>query len=493
MRPGEGSPRPQGAGAVGRRLRAVVDPARLLEGSPATEPYGRDGFSGHSPPPGLVVVADGRDEVAAAVGACRDAGVPYVARGAGTGVSGGARPPEHGVVISLADMTAVGERAPDDQLVAVEPGVTTAAVTEAVADDGLYYAPDPSSGRVCTIGGNVAENAGGAHCLKYGFTTHHVVGIEIVDPTGRVEVLGGDVLDAPGYDLRGVFVGSEGTLGVATTVWLRVLPRPAAVRTAIVDFPSLEAAGAAVTEVMAAGIVPACLEVMDRLILEACRAATGTTGPADPAAAVIVECDGPPEAVQDDMAEILAICRSTGALGVQVAADESERQAIWELRTAVFDAVPLLAPDCIVLDGVVPRADLADALGRIAELAAEAGLKVANVFHAGDGNLHPLVLFDEAAGESAAAADLAVAISELCVSYGGSITGEHGVGSDKACLMPLMFSDDDLEVMDRVRRAFDPTGLCNPDKVLPTPRLCGEPPGRYRRHDIEAAGLARRW
>jgi glycolate oxidase len=416
-----------------------------------------------------------------------------VARGAGTGVSGGARPLPGAVVISVDGMTNLNEVAPHDLLVVSEPGVTNAAISEAVAGEDLYYAPDPSSRLVCTIGGNLAENAGGAHCLKYGFTTHHVLGVEVVTPVGDTEILGGPQVEVPGYDLRGVFVGSEGTLGIATNVWLRVLPCPQEVQTALIDFPSLEMAGLAVADVIGAGIVPACLEIMDELIMRAASEVTGVFVPTGAAAALIVECDGPTEAVEDDMEVVIEICRSAGAGSVHMAADPADREHIWRLRASAFDAVSSLAPDCLVQDGVVPRTSLGPVLAHIGELAADAGLQVANVVHAGDGNLHPLVLFDGNAGETGRAKELAAAISALCVSRGGSLTGEHGVGNDKACLMPIMFSDDSLVVMNRVRRAFDPTGLCNPDKIFPTPRLCGEPPGRYRRHAAELSGAVQRW
>jgi len=478
---------------VRRRLADLLEPEQLISDELEMEAYGRDGFSKNSVAVGLVVLARQREDVTATVLACLEAGVPYVARGAGTGVSGGARPLPGAVVISVDGMTNVNEVAPANLLVDAEPGVTNAAITEAVARDHLYYAPDPSSKSVCTIGGNVAENAGGAHCLKYGFTTHHVLGVEVVTPEGGTEVLGGDLVEVPGYDLRGVFVGSEGTLGIATRVWLRVLPCPSTVRTALIDFRSLEAAGTAVANIIAAGIVPACIEMMDEVILRAASEITGVLLPTQAAAALIVECDGPAEAVEDDMSAVIEICRSDGAGSIHIAADLADRERIWRLRTSAFDAVTTLAPDCMVQDGVVPRASLGAVLTSVGDLASAAGLRVTNVVHAGDGNLHPLVLFDESAGQADAATELATAISALCVSRGGSITGEHGVGSDKACLMPIMFSEDSLIVMDRVRRAFDPTGLCNPEKVLPTPRLCGEPPGRYRRHTAELKGAVQRW
>ena len=467
---------------------------QLLESAGDLDSYDHDAFGGSRHRPGLVVLCESAGDVVATVKACTENSVAWVARGAGTGLSGGATPSAGGVVVALAGCREVGEVAPADGLVTVGPGVTNLEISGLVGTDGLFYAPDPSSQVVCTVGGNVAENSGGAHCLKYGFTTHHVLGIDLVSADGDLVTLGGDVVDVPGYDLRGVFVGSEGTLGAAVGVTVRVVSKPQAVRTVLADFPSVTAAGSAVAGIIGAQIVPACLEMMDRLAMEACEAATGAGLPLDAAAVLIIECDGHPVSVEEDIADIEAICREAGARGFRVAADATERATIWRARKAAFAAMGRLAPDYIVQDGVVPRAALPAVLDRIEQLSAEAGLRVANVFHAGDGNLHPLVLFDASDdGAEQAAEKLAEEIVTCCLELGGSITGEHGVGVDKACLMPLMFSEDDLVVMDRVRRAFDPTGLCNPDKVFPTPRLCGESPGPYRRHPIEQAGVAERW
>ncbi len=482
-------------GLVRRRLLASgLRDDQLLDGGGDLDSYDHDAFGSARHRPGLIVLCESAADVAAAVKACKQTSVPWVARGAGTGLSGGATPAEGGVVVALAGCREIGEVSPSDGLVTVGPGVTNLEVGALVGGEGLFYAPDPSSQVVCTIGGNVAENSGGAHCLKYGFTTHHVLGVDIVTPEGDLVTLGGDVPDVPGYDLRGVFVGSEGTLGAAVRVTVRVVARPQAVSTVLADFPSVTSAGSAVAGIIAAQIVPACLEMMDHLAMEACEAATGAGLPLDAAAVLIIECDGHPVGVAEDVAAIEAICREAGARSFRVAADAAERATIWRARKAAFAAMGRLAPDYIVQDGVVPRRALPTVLARIEELASEAGLRVANVFHAGDGNLHPLVLFDAAdPGAEEAAEALAEEIVGCCLELGGSITGEHGVGIDKACMMPLMFSEDDLTVMDRVRRAFDPTGLCNPDKVFPTPRLCGESPGPYRAHPIERAGLAERW
>ncbi|HLN06372.1 MAG TPA: FAD-linked oxidase C-terminal domain-containing protein, partial [Acidimicrobiales bacterium] len=482
----------QPAGQVRRQLIGKgLREEQLLDSAGDLDTYDHDGFGGSRHRPGLVVLCESASDVVASVRACKASFVPWVARGAGTGLSGGATPPDGGVVIALAGCRDVGEVAPADGLATLGPGVTNLEISSLVGVEGLFYAPDPSSQVVCTIGGNVAENSGGAHCLKYGFTTHHVLGVEIVTPEGDLVALGGDVPDVPGYDLRGVFVGSEGTLGAAVRITVRVVPRPQAVRTVLVDFPSVTAAGSAVAGIVGAQIVPACLEMMDQLAMQACEAATGAGLPLDAAAVLIIECDGHPVCVEEDVAAIEVICREAGARSFRLAADAAERATIWRARKAAFAAMGRLAPDYIVQDGVVPRGALPTVLARIEQLAAGTGLRVANVFHAGDGNLHPLVLFDAAEpGASEDAEALAETILTCCLELGGSITGEHGVGVDKACMMPLMFSEDDLTIMDRVRRAFDPTGLCNPDKVLPTPRLCGESPGPYRRHPIERAGLA---
>jgi len=482
------------AGLRRRLLGAGLRDEQLLDSSGDLDTYDHDAFGGKRHRPGMVVLCETSAEVISTVKACKECSLPWVARGAGTGLSGGATPPEAGVVLALARCRDVGEVAPADGVITVGPGVTNLEISALVGAEGLCYAPDPSSQVVCTIGGNVAENSGGAHCLKYGFTTHHVLGVDIVTPDGDLVALGGDVVDVPGYDLRGVFVGSEGTLGAAVNVTVRVIPKPRAVCTALVDFPSVTAAGNAVAGIVGAQIVPACLEMMDRLAMEACEAATGAGLPLDAAAVLIVECDGHQACVEDDIAAIEEICRDSGARGFRVAADATERATIWRARRAAFAAMGRLAPDYFVQDGVVPRDALAAVLARIEQMSADAGLRVANVFHAGDGNLHPLVLFDASEpGASQSAEALAEEILKCCVELGGSITGEHGVGIDKACMMPLMFSEDDLMVMDRVRRAFDRTGLCNPDKAFPTPRLCGDSPGPYHPHPIERAGLADRW
>lgn len=465
----------------------VIDPAELLT-------YCCDGLAGYKVTPGLVVLARSTGEVATAVSACARWQVPFVARGAGTGLSGGALPSADGVLIVLSRMRRILEVDAANQRMVVEPGVTNLEMSQAVAGHGLYYAPDPSSQVVCSIGGNVAENSGGAHCLKYGFTTNHVLALEVVLPDGSVVEMGGDGPDPPGYDLRGVFVGSEGTLGIATRVTVRLLRLPEAVATLVADFADPATAGDAVSGIIAAGIVPAAVEMLDHLAIQACEAATGAGYSLDAGAALVVEVDGPEAECRASFVRADELCRAAGATRVRVAADPAERALIWKGRKAAFAAMGRLSPGYLVQDGVIPRTALGPVLAKMAELASEAGLRVANVFHAGDGNLHPLVLYDpDVAGQGARAEELASRIIQCCVQAGGSITGEHGVGVDKACSMPLMFSEEDLAVMGRVRSAFDPSGLCNPGKLLPTPRLCGEVPGPYRAHALEVTGTAQRW
>ncbi len=452
--------------------------------------YECDGLTRWRVVPALVALPATTEEVQAVVRLCNESGTPFVARGAGTGLSGGALPVADGIVISLARLNRVLELDLDRGQVVVEPGVSNLDVTRAVAGEGFYYAPDPSSQQVCTIGGNVAENSGGAHCLKYGFTVNHVLAATVVLPSGELVEL--SVWD-DGPDVLGVFVGSEGTLGIATRVTLRVLRAPEAVRTLLAGFADTDGAGSAVSETIARGVLPAAIEMMDALTIEAAEAAVGANYPAGCGAVLIVELDGPAAQVEDDLERVTAICRERGAREIRIAADAADRAAIWRGRKAAFAAMGRISPDYYVQDGVVPRTRLPEVLRRIDELSAAAGLRVGNVFHAGDGNLHPLVLYDgRVEGEPERAEELAKEILAACVEAGGSITGEHGVGADKACAMPLMFGRDDLAAMERLRRAFDPDGLANPGKVLPTPRLCGEVPGPYRAHPLEKAGVIER-
>jgi glycolate oxidase len=473
-------------------LRVALGSEHVLTEPEQLRVYECDGLTGHRAIPELVVLPSSTEEVQAIVRACNREGVPFVARGAGTGLSGGATPFAGGVVISLARMNRILEIDVESQRVVVEPGVANLDVTRAVAAAGFFYAPDPSSQQVCTIGGNVAENSGGAHCPKNGFTVHHVTGLTLVLPDGDVVELGGKALDPDGPDLLGLVIGSEGTLGVVTSVTLRIVRVPETVRTLLAGFTSTDAAGAAVSAIVAAGILPAATEMMDRLTIEAAELAVAPGYPAGAGAVLLVELDGVAEQVEEDAAEVERICLECGAFELRVAADDAARALLWLGRKSAFAAMGRIATDYYVQDGVVPRTRLPEVLRRIEDLSATHGLRVGNVFHAGDGNLHPLVLYDAEAGETERARVLAEAILDACLDAGGSLTGEHGVGMDKACSMPRMFSERDLEVFARVRRAFDPHGLCNPGKVVPTPRLCGEVPGPYRVHPLERIGVAER-
>ncbi|MEV1239816.1 FAD-linked oxidase C-terminal domain-containing protein [Nonomuraea sp. NPDC050022] len=458
----------------------ITDPVRLRT-------YECDGLTYHRATPGVVVLPETAEQIAAVVRACNDFGVPFVARGSGTGLSGGALPRQDGVLIVTSKMRRVLEIDLPNRRAVVEPGVTNLAITEAVRDQGYYYAPDPSSQQVCSIGGNVAENSGGAHCLKYGFTVNHIEACEIVTPDGDLVTL--DRMD-PGYDLLGAFIGSEGTLGIATKITVRLSRAPEAVTTVLAAFESIEQGGQAVSAIVGAGIVPAAIEMMDALAIEAAEAAVSCSYPEGAGAVLIVELDGPEREVVRQFARLREIC--SGAFELRTADDPAERAAIWKGRKSAFAAVGRISPAYIVQDGVVPRTSLPKVLAAIDRLSEEYGIRVANVFHAGDGNLHPLVLFDDAEpGAGERAETVSGAILDLCIEHGGSITGEHGVGVDKAKYMPRMFSADDLDTMQLVRCAFDPKGLSNPGKVFPTPRLCGEVPGvRKGVHPLVASGQA---
>ena len=474
-------------------LERYLDADRVLTNREALAAYQSDGLLHYRVQPAVVVLPDTADQVRLVVRACFEAGVPWVARGSGTGLSGGAVPVEGGVLIGLSRMRRVLEVNLADERIVVEPGVTNAQVSRAVAPT-HFYPPDPSSQIVCSVGGNVAENSGGAHCFKYGLTTNYVVGLEVVLADGEVVQLGGSGLDHPGYDLVGAFVGSEGTLGVATRITLRVVPVPEDVRTLVAYFRSPDEAGRTVSDIVAAGIVPGAIEMMDNLAIRACEEATHAGYPLDAGAALIVELDGPAAECDRLMGEVQDRCRRNGSTGIRVAADAGERELIWKARRAAFAAMGRISPDYYVQDGVIPRTRLPEVLRRIEELSAQYGLRVANVFHAGDGNLHPLVCYDGARpGEADVAAELAGLILTACVDAGGSITGEHGVGLDKKGFMPLLFSDADLDAFQRLRCAFDPEQRVNPGKVMPTPRLCGEVPGPYRSHPLERAGIAERF
>jgi glycolate oxidase len=477
-----------GAELIGQ-LQEICGLEHVLTHPDALATYRSDGLKQYRETPLAAVLPATGEQVQQVVRECFEAGVPWVARGSGTGLSGGALPVAEGVLIVLARLRRILSVELEDSRVVVEPGVTNLAISRVVSPT-HFYPPDPSSQIVCSIGGNVAENSGGAHCFKYGFTTNYVTGLEVVLTDGTVVQLD---RDQPGYDLLGAFVGSEGTLGVATRIALRVVPAPESIRTLLAFFDDTGAAGEAVTAIVSAGIVPGAIEMMDRLSIRAAEEATGAGYRLDAGAALIVELDGPEEECTARFEEVRTQCSLAGARHVRIAQSPEERDLIWKARKAAFAAMGRVAPAYYVQDGVIPRTRLSEVLRRIDELATEYQLQVANVFHAGDGNLHPLVCFDAAReGEPERAEELAGLIIRACVEAGGSITGEHGVGVDKKAHMPAMFSDADLEAFHRLRCAFDPHGLANPGKLMPTPRLCGEVPGPYREHPLERAGVASR-
>jgi glycolate oxidase len=461
----------------------ITDPQQLRT-------YECDGLTAHRSVPGLVVLPQEADQVAAIVRECAARQIAFVARGSGTGLSGGALPRTDGVLIVMSKMRSIIAIDPVSRRAVVEPGVTNLSVSKAAEPYGLFYAPDPSSQVVCSVGGNVAENSGGAHCLKHGFTVHHVTGLQVVTPNGELTWLGDGTGAAPGYDLVGAFTGSEGTLGIVTKIVVKLTPIPEAVTTLLAAFTTMGAGGAAVSAIIGSGILPGAIEMMDALAIEAAEAAVNCRYPDGAGAVLIVELDGPAGDVEAQTAAVRAICTAEGAYEIRAAQDAAERAAIWTGRKSAFAAVGRISPAYIVQDGVVPRTALESVLDRISALSAETGIRVANVFHAGDGNLHPLVLFDDRRpGEQEAAEKLSGMILDLCIEHGGSITGEHGVGVDKSRYMPRMFGADDLDTMQLLRCAFDPGGICNPGKVFPTPRLCGEVPGvRRAPHPLVASG-----
>jgi len=474
-------------------LRRILGPHGLISSPEEIKTYECDGLTNFRVVPSAVVLPDSADQVQAVVCVCHRERIPFVARGSGTGLSGGALPVKGGIVIGLARMKRILEVDLPNARIVVEPGVINLEVTGRVAAADFFYAPDPSSQSVCSIGGNVAENSGGAHCLKYGFTTTHVLGLEVVLPDGSLVHMGGKTLDAPGYDLAGVFVGSEGTLGIATKITLRIVKRPECVRTLLAAFNGPTEAGAAVSGIIAAGMLPAAIEMMDNLAIQAAEAAVHANYP-NCGGLLLVELDGPVAEVDALMAHVDQICRQNGAWEIRVAQSDAERALVWKGRKAAFAAMGRISPNYIVQDGVIPRTALPQILSEIEQLSIETGLRVANVFHAGDGNLHPLVLYDRRiAGQEKAAEKLSERILELCIEKGGSITGEHGVGEEKKHMMSKMFAEPDLQTMHRVRCAFDPLQLSNPTKVFPRPRMCGETPGEYVAHPLEIAGIAERF
>lgn len=426
--------------------------------------------------PALVVLPKTTEEVAAVVKLCNDNNITWIARGAGTGLSGGALPVEDCILIVTARMKQILEVDYDNQRVIVQPGVVNNWVTQAVSGAGFYYAPDPSSQIICSIGGNVAENSGGVHCLKYGVTTNHVLGLKLVTPDGSIIDVGGKVQECPGYDLTGVFVGSEGTLGIATEVTLSIVKTAESICVVLAAFNSIEEAGSAVSGIISSGVIPAGMEMMDNLGINAVEDVVATNCyPRDAQAILLVELDGLKVEVAHNKHKVMDICNDCGATSISSAHDPETRLKMWKGRKAAFAAMGTISHDYYVQDGVVPRSKLAPVLAQIDALSKESGFRIVNVFHAGDGNLHPLILFDNnIPGEFERVEHLAGDILKLCVKVGGSLSGEHGIGSDKSCYMSEMFNDVDLETMQYIRSVFNPKGLANPGKIFPNPPSCGE-------------------
>lgn len=464
---------------------------RLLTDAAELTPYESDALTAYRRRPAAAVIPETQAEVIETIRVCHEYGLPFVARGSGTSLSGGSLPIKDGLLIALNRLNHILKIDPQERIAVVEPGVINLDVSKAAAKYGLYYAPDPASQSICTIGGNIAFNSGGVHCLKYGMTSNHVLGLKAVLPDGEVIQLGGESLENVGPDLVGLYVGAEGLFGVGLEITLRLLPRPERFRTVLAAYRSLEAAGDAVGAVVASGLLPGAIEIMDHLIIEAAEAAVHAGYPMDAAALLLVELDGEAEQVEEEFKRLKDIIDHTGAYEIRIAQDEADRLRIWKGRKSAFSAVGRLSPDYIVNDGVVPRSRLGAALAEIERLSAQYDLRVANVFHAGDGNLHPLVLYDgREPGSLERAEELAGEIVRLCIRYGGSITGEHGIGLEKRDYLPQMFGELDVDVMHHIRSAIDPKELSNRGKMFPG----GDAPVMKLRglHPLEKAGVISR-
>ena len=474
-----------------QRLQALLKPEQLLLRPEQLAPYESDGLTAFKQRPLAVAIPETGEQVIALVRLCHELKLPFVARGSGTSLSGGSLPVAGGVVITLNRLNRILRLDPAQRIAVVQPGVINTAVTAAAAPHGLYYAPDPSSQSICTIGGNVAFNSGGAHCLKYGMTSNHVLGIKAVLATGEVVEWGGASRENVGPDWCGLFTGNEGLFGIALEITLQLLPKPECFHTVLAGYRTLEQAGDAVSAVIASGLLPGAIEIMDALALEAAVAAVHAEYPAGAQAVLIVELEGPREVVAVDRVRLDEIIAASRPIAARPARDAEERLSIWKGRKSAFSAVGRLSPDFIVQDGVVPRRRLGEALRRIDEMSRETGIRVANVFHAGDGNLHPLILFNgRVAGDLDRAEALAGRILKMCVEMGGSLTGEHGIGVEKNNYMPDMFSADEIACMQRLHAAFDPFGIANPGKMFPSataPALM-----QHGLHPLEKAGVISR-
>ncbi|MCO8124865.1 FAD-binding protein [Stieleria sp. TO1_6] len=468
-----------------------LPPGRFHADAAYQAAFESDGLTAFRQRPLGVVIPECEQEVIEVIRWCYEQSVPFVARGSGTSLSGGSMPVADGIVISLNRLNKIIHVDPDNRIAVVQPGVINLHVSAAAARHGLYYAPDPSSQKICTIGGNIAFNSGGAHCLKYGMTSNHVIGMRVVTATGEIVNLGGPTLESIGPDGTGLFCGSEGLFGVALEITLRLLPKPECFHTVLVGYRSLRAAGDAVSAVIDSGLLPGAMEIMESLAIQAAEAATACGYPDGAAAVLIVELEGPREKIAAEQQQLDAVIAATDAFETVVAADDQQRAAIWAGRKSAFSAVGKLSPDFLVQDGVVPRKRLGEALERIEKLSLASGLRVANVFHAGDGNLHPLILFDDSiAGQLQQAEALAGKILMMCVEMGGSITGEHGVGIEKRDYLPEMYDVSTIELMHRLRAAFDPKTIANPGKMFPgadAPALL-----THGLHPLEKAGVISR-
>ncbi|MEZ4608336.1 MAG: FAD-linked oxidase C-terminal domain-containing protein [Deinococcales bacterium] len=462
---------------------------RVLEEEVTRLPYVSDGLTAYRSSPLAIILAESAQDVIDTVKLCYEHEIPFVARGSGTSLSGGSMPIENGVVIALNRLNRILHYEPQNRLAVVEPGVINLNVTKTASPQGLYYAPDPSSGPVCTIGGNVAFNSGGAHCLKYGMTANHVLGMKVLLPDGEIVELGGESLEMLGPDLTGMFCGSEGLFGIALEITLRLLPKPEVFKTVLAAYHKLDQAGEAVASVVASGLLPGAMEIMDRLAMDAAEAAVKAGYPQAAQGLLIVELEGPQEEVEAEFPRLMKVIEASGAYEIRVAKDESERQKIWKGRKGAFSAVGRLSPDYVVQDGVVPRSKLGLALAEIGRLSQHYQLRVANVFHAGDGNLHPLILYNgHIVGEFDRAEALAGDILKLCVDLGGAVTGEHGIGVEKLSYLPYMLGEDGMSLMQRLRLAIDDKEIANRGKKIPSnkaPALQMHGP-----HPVEQAGLA---
>ncbi|MGB1238968.1 MAG: FAD-linked oxidase C-terminal domain-containing protein [Pseudomonadales bacterium] len=456
-------------------FRRFIDPEYVIEDSETQKPYECDGLSMFCEMPMLVVLPEHLEQVQRVLQLCHQHGVPVVARGAGTGLCAGAMPHAEGVVLSLAKFNRILEIDPLARTAVLEPGVRNLAISEAAAAHGLYYGPDPSSQIACSIGGNIAENSGGVHCLKYGLTVHNVLSVTVLTVEGEYVTLGGDGLDAPGLDMLALFIGSEGLLGIVTQIKVKLLPKPEKMQVVMAGFDCVEAAGDAVGAVIAAGIIPGGLEMMDRHAIVAAEAFVNAGYPVEAKALLLCELDGTADEVDQYIARVVEIFEQLGASSIRLSQSEAERALLWQGRKSAFPAVGRISPDYYCMDGTIPRSQLANVLTKMEQRADELGLRVANVFHAGDGNLHPLILFDASQeGDFERAEILGAWILEYCVQVGGCITGEHGVGVEKIRQMPIQFSDAEIEQFHSIKRAFDPAETLNPGKGIPLLKNCQE-------------------